>query len=47
MACDRQGELQMKLMFVAFYTYLFVVSVRLAVWTIGGLFATDGYLKDP
>lgn len=30
-------ELQMKLMFVAFYTYLFVVSVRLAVWTIGVL----------
>lgn len=27
----------MKLMFVAFYTYLFVVSVRLALWTIGVL----------
>ena len=34
----------MKLMFVAFYSYLVVVAVRLAVWTIGGLVATNGSL---
>ena len=36
----------MKLMFVAFYSYLVVVALRLAVWTIGGLVATNGSLPS-
>ena len=41
----RSGELQMKLMFLASYTYLFVVFARLAVWTIGVLQHLWGWKK--
>ena len=36
-SAGRSGELQMQLMQLASYTYLFVVFARLAVWTIGVL----------